>query len=81
VESLQEVLTLKPLGMHFSGHGILNNPDLGDAFYQENKDKGDFLLLETSVGDAQLVSRDQMKEIILKAECTLEFVVVLTCHS
>lgn len=67
--------------MHFSGHGIECTEKLGEQFYYENKDKGDFLLLETSDGDGQLVSRDRLREIINKAQCNLEFVVVLTCHS
>lgn len=67
--------------MHFSGHGIQNTLDLGELFYFENQGKGDFLLLETTDGDSQLVSRDRLKEIILKADVKLEFVVVLTCHS
>ena len=76
------MLKQKPLGMHFSGHGIQNKKDSFDAeFYEKNKDKGDFLLLETETGDGQLVSKEQLKNIIDKAECNLEFVVVLTCHS
>ena len=38
-------------------------------------------MLETSDGDAQLVSRERLKEIVNKAKCNLEFVIVLTCHS
>jgi hypothetical protein len=33
VDSIQEVLNQKPLGMHFSGHGIKCTPNLGEHFY------------------------------------------------
>ena len=43
---------MKPLGMHFSGHGIQNKKNtFGVEFYEKNKNKGDFLLLETEAGE------------------------------
>ena len=63
--SLVEVLQQNPMGIHFSGHGLLNNvksigADL--ALYYEGK--GDLLLLETETGDSQLVCREELKEMI-----------------
>lgn len=57
VEALKEVLAKQPLALHFSGHGILNRPETVGEIHYLHKDEGDFLLLETSEGDSQLVSR------------------------
>jgi len=81
IESLQEVLRQKPLGIHFSGHGIQNTfENVGEAHYMF-KNEGDFLLLETHEGDSKLVSRQKLQHLISVASCKLEFVVVATCHS
>lgn len=75
------MLRKKPLGIHFSGHGIQNNYEsLGDTHYQY-KNEGDFLLLETLQGDSKLVSKNKLQRLINAAQCKLEFVVVATCHS
>ena len=64
-DSLQEILTQKPLALHFSGHGLLNRvEDIGQDLCDEYKDQGDLLLLETEEGDSQLVSRDALKKMI-----------------
>ena len=47
----------RPLGIHFSGHGILNTFEQVGDYHYLHKDEGDFLLLETEEGDSQLVSR------------------------
>ena len=80
-DSLQEVLAQKPLGLHFSGHGLLNNLEMGAEFYEQNKGQGDFLLLENDKGGSELVSAAQLKKIIKQNKCELEFVFVATCHS
>ena len=48
----------RPLGIHFSGHGIPNTVDAVGDYHTMHKDEGDFLLFETNEGDSQLVSRD-----------------------
>jgi hypothetical protein len=42
----------RPLGIHFSGHGILNTEESVGDYHFEHKDEGDFLLLETDEGDS-----------------------------
>ena len=81
-DSLQEILAQKPLGLHFSGHGLLNTTEqLGVEFYQKYKGQGDFLVLENECGGSELVSREQLKKMIQQNKCELEFVFVASCHS
>ena len=63
-ESMQEVLAQKPLGLHFSGHGLLNNLEMGREFFEMNRGQGDFLVLENDKGGSELVSREQLKKMI-----------------
>ena len=52
-KKLLEILQKKPLGMHFSGHGLLNKPDeIGEDLYNTYKGQGDLLLLETEQGSS-----------------------------
>ena len=70
------------MGIHFSGHGLLNTVDeIGEELADHYKGKGDLLLLETETGDSQLVSRDELAQMISKTNANIEFVVVATCHS
>lgn len=60
ITNLQEILRKKPIGIHFSGHGIQNTyENVGDMHYQ-HQNEGDFLLLETLEGDSKLVSRQRL---------------------
>ena len=54
---------------------------MGTDFYNENKDQGDFLVLENDKGDSELVSRQQLKKMIKQNKCELEFVFVASCRS
>jgi hypothetical protein len=66
IEKLTEVLSQRPLGLHFSGHGIENTfSNVGDMHY-EQRDEGDFLLLETEEGDSKLVSRSKLQKLIFQ---------------
>jgi hypothetical protein len=71
----------RPLGIHFSGHGILNNFESVGDYHAQVKDEGDFLLFETDDGDSQLVSRNQLKQLMEKTQAELDFVFVASCHS
>lgn len=80
-DKLTEVLRQRPLGLHFSGHGLENTfSNVGEVHYQQ-KTEGDFLLLETEEGDGKLVSRAKLQKLIRNHCSKLEFVVVATCHS
>ena len=55
--SLNEILCKNPLGIHFSGHGLLNNvTELGPELFKMYEGQGNFLLLETEDGGGNLVS-------------------------
>jgi len=75
------VLKRQPIGIHFSGHGILNTYETVGDYHELTKDQGDFLLFETDEGDSQLVSRTQLKKLIDTTGAKLDFVFVASCHS
>lgn len=52
IDNLKEILGQQPIGMHFSGHGILNKKEVVGDYHFLHKDEGDFLLMETSEGDS-----------------------------
>lgn len=82
--TLNEILAKKPLGIHFSGHGLLNDErELGPELFNMYKGHGNFLLLETEEGGGTLVSTQTLKQMISKNYCqnSLQLVVVATCHS
>ena len=83
--SLNEILSKNPLGIHFSGHGLLNNEsELGPELFKMYEGQGNFLLLETEDGGGNLVSTQSLKKMISKSYCDtsgLMLVVVATCHS
>ena len=54
---------------------------MGREFHEQHKDEGDFLVLESSNGSSELVSRKQLQKMIEQNKCKLEFVFVATCHS
>ena len=61
IDSLQSVLANRPLGIHFSGHGLLNTvQEIGIDLAEYYKGQGDLLLLETEDGESTLVSRKQL---------------------
>lgn len=80
-ESFRQVLSRRPLGIHFSGHGVLNSYDTVGDYHELMKDQGDFLLFETDEGDSKLVSREQLKKLIKSTCASLDFVFVASCHS
>ena len=47
-----DCLRQRPLGLHFSGHGLQNKLEVfkNPHFYNENKDKGDMLVFEEEFG-------------------------------
>jgi hypothetical protein len=71
----------RPLGIHFSGHGIRNNEESVGDYHFQHATEGDFLLFETIEGDSQLVSRDELKRLILATKTNLDFVFLANCHS
>ena len=65
MNSLQEILAQRPLGIHFSGHGLLNTKEeIGEELASIYEGQGDLLLLETEDGDSNLVSRKSLQQMI-----------------
>jgi hypothetical protein len=84
-DNLNFVLGLKPMGLHFSGHGFENNQlafvkDRGA--WERDKHKGDFLMFEQENGASKNIYATHLKEILSRYDCSkLKFVVVASCFS
>ncbi len=84
-ENLNYCLGLKPLGLHFSGHGFENkqmafSKDRGA--WERDKHKGDFLMFEQENGASKNMYSSQLKEILGKYDCsTIKFVIIASCYS
>lgn len=65
-ENLNYCLGLKPLGLHFSGHGFENNQlafSKDRGAWERDKHKGDFLMFEQENGASKNMYSSQLKEI------------------
>lgn len=76
-----------PFALHFTGHGIQNNKDaLGNQYYQY-KDKGDILLLEDELGQADYLFETDLVKLVQLTKGNREFshkyevVFVSSCYS
>ena len=81
---LQKILEQDPLGIHFSGHGLLNTvQELGPDLFKLYENQGNLLLLESEDGGGALVSTQALTRMIQKCchKDALQLVVVATCHS
>lgn len=68
VEKFINVLNEKPIGLHFSGHGI-------------EKREGDCLVFETNEGCSHFISEEKLKQDLEVTSCKLRFVTIMSCHS
>lgn len=62
--NFEEVIRQAPLVLHISCHGIENTKSTMRTNYEEVREQGDFLLFEKEVGDGELVSAKQLRELI-----------------
>lgn len=64
--NLKKALHENPAGLHFSGHGFINNETLyrGDKkSWMRNKDKGDVLLFENESGSSEFFYESEIKKL------------------
>eukprot|EP00347_Sterkiella_histriomuscorum_P010299 403376838 len=85
-QHLKECLNLKPIGLHFSGHGLVNQSTSFERdikAFSRNKNKGDFLLFEQKNGSSINMYEENLKQILQDTyqNHKLKFVVVASCYS
>ena len=67
--------------LHLSCHGVRNTVNTMGMNYNQSADHGHFLLFENAQGDGELVSAQQLKELMKKARRELDVVFVAACDS
>ena len=82
IENFAQVLAQKPVGLHFSGHGIENSKENFGAESVLLRDQGDyFLVLEDKTGAADLISEKMIRDMTESNRLQLEFVYMASCYS
>ena len=79
--NLCEMLNKVPRILHISCHGIANNILSMGTNYMELKEEGNFLLLESSTGEGELVSSCKLHKLITSTLPNLDLVFVAACDS
>ena len=79
--NLCEMLNKEPRILHISCHGIENSNISMGFNYMEYKDEGNFLLLENSTGEGELVSARKLQKLITSTLPNLDLVFVAACDS
>jgi hypothetical protein len=80
LEKFTRVLTDNPVGLHFSGHGIVNSMSTVGQDHAYMYKEGNCLVFETAAGSAHYISEAKLKT-LLTATCHLRFVFIASCHS
>lgn len=84
---MSDVLSQKPLTLHFSGHGLINKretfKDIAHAdYHKEVTKKGNVLVMEgPEGGNSDLFFGENLKQLLLCNKTNFKFVVVASCHS
>ena len=81
LERFTNCLTEKPIGLHFTGHGIRNNTAALGQNATEFKNEGNCLVFEKDDGSAHFISQKKLKDIFEMNVSSLKFVFISTCHS
>lgn len=81
LENLRITLSLNPLALHFSGHGIENNRENFGKDSILLRDAGNMLVFEDHEGYAQMLSEKMLHQLLESSGTKLEFVFVASCYS
>ena len=81
VSNMRNIMTDRPIALHFSGHGIKSTPENIGANFFLNKDKGNILLLENEQGMSDYLFEEDLKKMIEMSQTVFEVVFVSSCHS
>ena len=79
--NFHSIVSDKPIVLHFSGHGVVNDKQSLGAEWAFNKDKGNILLLEDEHGMSEYLFESDLKTMIDMMEAQFEVVFVASCHS
>jgi hypothetical protein len=87
ITNFRSVITDAPFALHFTGHGVQNDPKALGPSYQQLKDKGDILLLEDENGMADYLFQSDLKTLVQLSKAKIELshnyevVFVSSCYS
>lgn len=73
--NLKRALRQNPAGLHFSGHGFVNDEALyrGDKKgWSRNKLKGDVLMFENEAGASEFFYEDDLKKVLISVNKDLD---------
>lgn len=79
--NFHSVVSDRPIVLHFSGHGVVNDPQSMGADYAFVKDKGNMLLLEDEHGMSTYLFEKDLKHMIQILDSKFEVVFIASCHS
>lgn len=64
LDNFTSVLTDNPVGLHFSGHGLLNTKEEIGLYSSLIHNEGNCLVFETPTGSAHYVSESKLKDLL-----------------
>ena len=79
--NFHSVISDRPIVLHFSGHGVVNNQQSLGSDYAFCKDKGNMLLLEDEHGMSDYLFEKDLKNMIDMMDAKFEVVFIASCHS
>ena len=79
--NFHSVISERPIVLHFSGHGIVNDSQSMGADYAFVKDKGNILLLEDEHGMSNYLFEQELKNMLEILDSQFEVVFIASCHS
>lgn len=81
LERFTNCLTEKPIGLHFTGHGIQNRTEDIGLNAMDLRREGNCLVFEQEDGSAHFISQKKLKDLFEMNVSSLKFVFIATCHS
>lgn len=79
--NFHSIISDRPIVLHFSGHGVVNDAQSMGSDYAFVKDKGDMLLLEDEHGMSSYLFEQDLKNMIDLLDANFEVVFIASCHS
>lgn len=79
--NFHSVVSDRPIVLHFSGHGVINDQQSLGSDYTFHKDKGNMLLLEDDHGMSNYLFERDLKSMINMMDAKFEVVFIASCHS